>query len=269
MASPRCHHGPARPISTWPNRLHRVRNELSTPALLHLAPHLCGHESSPKRAQELLKDRGRQETWTTTRPRDDWPVADLRALYALALQEVSPASEEAGKQVAWLLGPTARAGRWSPDSATGPARHGPRSVGSAQTSFETERYHLDVFVGKDEGRRPGCRAGFALADDRRFRQRSSPRGGRKIRFQMTGRGPATPTSACSPALFPPKKLRSTTGAWIARRVYEPAPLEVDGPRDRAGIPNHAGQRQAISKTRSPSCRSGRRAIVLLGTPTPE
>ena len=70
--------------------------------------------------------------------------AELRALYALALQEVTPKSPKAKELVDWLL--AHRTGhRWSPDKATGPAALA-LCRWFAESRFEGERYKLTVFV---------------------------------------------------------------------------------------------------------------------------
>ncbi len=246
------------------NRLHRVRNELSTPALLHLALTYAAMDR-PETGQELLKivagrnldDRNMADTATAAK--DDWPIADLHALYALALQEVSPASEETGKQVAWLL--ANRTGRrWSPDSATGPAVMAlGRWIGANR--FETERYHLDVFVGKTKVN------SLDVGPDLPSQTIDVPpsllaEGRQEIRFQMTGRGRYTYQCLLT-GFVPAEKLRSTTGAWIARRVYEPAPLEVDGREIERGFRIVQGN---AKRFRNPITQLpvGQRAIVLLG-----
>ena len=70
--------------------------------------------------------------------------AELRALYALAVQEVSPQSPEAKESIDWLL--AHRTGhRWSPDKATGPAALA-LCRWFAESRFEGEHYTLAVFV---------------------------------------------------------------------------------------------------------------------------
>ena len=240
------------------NRLHRVRNELSTSALLHLALTYAAMDR-PETGQELLKILAGRNLDDTAAAKDDWPVADLHALYALAVQEVSPASEEAGKQVAWLL--ANRTGRrWSPDSATGPAVMAlGRWLGANR--FETERFHLDVFVGK-------TKVGAVEADvDSPSQTIDVPpslltEGRQEIRFHMTGRGRYTYQCLLT-GFVPAGKLRSTTGAWVARRVYEPAPLEVDGREIERGFRIVQGN---AKRFRNPITQLpvGQRAIVLLG-----
>jgi hypothetical protein len=242
------------------NRLQRVRNELSTSALLHLALTFTAMDRRQPAAELLQIVAGRNlEGNGPPSAYDDRPSAELRALYALALEEVSPASGDAGKMVDWLL--ANRTGRrWSPDTATGPAVTAlARWFGAVR--FETERYRLDVFVANTQ-------VGTLDVNP------SSPsqvidvpaslitKGRQEIRFQMTGRGRYTYQCMLT-GFVPAGELRSTTDSWLARRVFEPAPLEAGGRQIGRGFHIVEG---AYKSFRNPLTQLpvGRRAIVQLG-----
>lgn len=236
------------------NRLYRVRAELSTSALLHLALTFAAMER-PEMAEELLKlfAEGNLDV------DGHGSAVEFRALYALALQQISPSSPEVERSIDWLQ--ANRSGqRWSPDVATGPAVAA-LCQWFGTNRFETERYKLDVFVNDTKVR--------TLEIDS-----SSPtqvievpatlvaKGRQEIRFQMTGRGRYTFQCQLS-GFVPADKLRSTTDAWLARRVYEPALLEVDGRPIARGFNIVQGKYKTF---RNPVTQLpvGRRAIVLLG-----
>ena len=122
------------------NQLHRNRNALSAAGLAHLA--LALSEMDRKQmAAELLATKGREVAGAMT-----WngSPAELRALFAVALEAVSPDSPDLVKLIDWLL--AHRTGhRWSPDKATGPAmlalcRH------QARSQFASDRYELTVYA---------------------------------------------------------------------------------------------------------------------------
>ncbi len=239
------------------NRLQRVRNELSTSALLHLVLTFAAMDRDPAAAELLQIVAGRDlDGDEFSSAHDDRPSAELRTLYALALQEVSPASGEARKMVDWLL--ANRSGcRWAPDSATGPAM---MALGRwfGRNRFETEQYRLDVFVANTQVGRleinPSSTSqvidvpASLIADGRQ-----------EIRFQMAGRGQYTYQCILT-GFVPAGELHSTTDAWVARRIYEPAQREVDGRPVKRGFELV----EAVSTTfRNPITQLpvGRRAIV--------
>ncbi len=242
------------------NRLQRVRNELSTQALLHLALTFAAMDRGQAAAELLQIVAGRSlEGNDLPSAYVDCPSAELRALYALALEEVSPASDETKNMVDWLQ--ANRTGhRWFPDTATGPAVMAlARWFGTNR--FQSERYRLDVFVANTQ-------VGKLDIDP------SSPsqvidvpvsliaKGRQEIRLQMTGRGQFTYQCLLT-GFVPADKLHSTTDSWLARRVYEPAPLEVDGRQMARGF----GIVEGASKSfRNPITQLpvGRRAVVQLG-----
>jgi len=213
------------------NRLYRNRPALSAAALAHLALALAEMDRKAT-AGELLDLLGQKNLDDPTSRRTassgclPWnhsPV-ELRALFALAIQKVSPADTRAKKLVDWLL--AHRTGhRWTPEKATGPAA---MALGDwfAKNRFDGEHYKLTVSVNDklvaelDVDPAQGTRTVDVPAG-------LLKKGKQQIRFQITGRG-----RYCYQCILggfvPAEKLRGTTRDWSVRRIYQPAPLELDG-----------------------------------------
>ncbi|MEX0586660.1 MAG: tetratricopeptide repeat protein, partial [Pirellulales bacterium] len=150
--------------------------------------------------------------------------AELRALYALALQQISPESPRLHEQIDWLL--AHRAGhRWSPDKATGPAM---LALGAwyKKNHFKQEKYELEIYVND-------VRAKVIAIDDTTATQTIDvpagllKKGKQRINFILKGRGQYT-YQAVLGGFVPADKLASTTQDWNVKRYYEPAPMELDG-----------------------------------------
>jgi uncharacterized protein YfaS (alpha-2-macroglobulin family) len=228
------------------NRLYRERNALSSAALAHLALSFAamepGTRSRVATAEEilaLLEKRNlddattRREAAIGTLPWSHSP-AELRALYALAVQEVAPKSPKAKELVDWLM--AHRTGnRWAPEKATGPAALA-TCRWFADSRFAGERYKLTVFVNDaqvkvlDIDPAAGTQSidvppkflvkpGDSVSLGKGAKQR--------INFQIAGRGRYTYQCILG-GFVPADKLKSTVSSWEAHRYYEPAPLELDG-----------------------------------------
>ncbi len=213
------------------NRLYRNRPALSDAALVHLALAFAAMDRDSL-ASELLTLLGERKLGQAPSRRGDakgvlpWShaEAEVRALCALALQEVKPKDPRAKEQIDWLL--AHRTGhRWSPDKATGPAALAVcRWFG--QTKTQAEHYKLAVFVNDVQAKvleideKTGTLTIDVAAD-------LLKPGKQRINFQITGRGEYT--YQCVLAGFvAADKVKSTTGDWEVKRIYEPAPLEIDG-----------------------------------------
>ena len=247
------------------NRLYRNRPAMSTSALLHLA--LAFTQMDRKATcQELLvmvKDRDLDEPTSRRRISTGslpWSnsSAEIRALYALAIQEVSPTSPEAKEQIDWLL--AHRTGhRWSPDKATGPAALA-LCRWFSQSRFEGEHYRLTVFVNDvqtkvlDIDETAGTQV-IQVPDS------VLEKGKQRITFQITGRGRYTYQCVLG-GFVAADKLKNTTNDWEVRRTYEPAPLEMDGQQIPRGFDVLEG---GYSSFRNPLTELpvGRRGLVEL------
>ena len=218
------------------NRLHRVRSDLSAGALAYLAMAFVQMDRK-ETAAELVKIlaghdldhpglaglAGMGAAEMGSLPWSQSP-AELRALYALAIQEISPSAPEVKELAAWLM--AHRSGhRWSPDKATGPAIMALAKWFST-SRFEGRKYRLAVTVN-------GTGVAELDVDPAAATQvidvpGSLLKGGKQqINFQITGRGRYS--YQCILAGFvPAAQLKSTTDRWKVDRTYQPAPLEVDG-----------------------------------------
>ena len=216
------------------NRLYRERPQLSTggagasgAGLGRNGPQADGRRVARPAGQAQPRRRCRR----AARPRSGslpWSQspAELRALWALALQQVAPAVAEG--QGSWSIGswPIASGHRWSPDKATGPATLA-LCRWFAESRFEGEHYTLTVFVNDVLAKTLDVDPDGRHADDRRARQLLKKDDKQRINFQIAGRGRYTYQCILG-GFVPADKLKSTTDDWTIERTYEPAPLELDG-----------------------------------------
>ncbi|HUT13143.1 MAG TPA: alpha-2-macroglobulin family protein [Thermoguttaceae bacterium] len=229
------------------NRLYRERPALSNAALVHLALAFAEMDRDPtaKELLDLLAERdlddaaSRRMAEQGCLPWSHSPT-ELRALYALGLQEVAPNATEVKELVDWLL--AHRTGhRFSPDKATGPAamalcrwfagRSGLALTpgggeGQGELSGQALTYKLAVFVNDVQA------AVLDIDETTGTTTIDVPalllqEGKQRINFQITGRGRYTYQCILG-GFVRAEKLKSTTTDWEVRRTYEPAPLEVDG-----------------------------------------
>ena len=213
------------------NRLVRDRPMLSTAALAHLALAFAAMDRKAT-AEELLglmAQRNLDDTLTRREsskgslPWSHAPV-ELRALYALALQEVSPKSPKVKELVDWLM--AHRTGhRWSPDKSTGPAAMA-LCRWFAESRFAGEHYKLAVFVNDVQAKVLDIdqAAGSQWID---VPAKLLGKGRQRVNFQITGRGRYTYQCILG-GFVAADSLKDTTQAWYVRRTYEPAALELDG-----------------------------------------
>jgi len=213
------------------NRLYRDRPQLSTAALLYLSLTLAAMDRKPTAAELLALVAQRNLEDVALRRRAPlgllpWShaLAELHALYALALQAATPQDPRAKAQIDWLL--AHRTGRrWTPDKATGPAALA-LCTWFAQTRFEGQRYRLAVFVND-------IQAGVLDCDDTSATyvldvpSALLKPGKQRVNFQMTGRGRYA--YQCLLSYFvPAEKLKSTSADWLVHRFWQPGPLEFEG-----------------------------------------
>jgi len=213
------------------NRLYRNRPALSAAALAYLAMSFAEMDRKQTASEllDVLAERNLDDAASRrTVPLGSLPwshsATELRALYALAVQQVRPKAPEAKELVDWLL--AHRTGhRWTPDKATGPAAIA-LCQWFAESRFAGEHYRLKVFVND------------VLAEELDVDQAAVTQtvdvpagllkeGKQRINFQIAGRGRYTYQCILG-GFVPAEGLKSTTPDWYVRRTYEPAPLEVDG-----------------------------------------
>jgi tetratricopeptide (TPR) repeat protein len=214
------------------NRLYRNRPSLSAGALVYLTLAFCEMDRK-QTAGELLDLLVKQNFDDATARRTSalaclpWSQspAELRALTALAIQEVKAKDAKAKELVDWLL--AHRTGhRWSPDKATGPAAVA-LCRWFADSRFEGEKYKLTVFVNDVQVK--------VLDIDKTAETQTvvvpaallKKTGKQQVNFQVTGRGRFTYQCVLG-GFVPAEKLASTTQDWRVERTYQPAAIEVDG-----------------------------------------
>ena len=214
------------------NRLFRNRPSLSTSALLHLALALNEMER-PSLALDVLKVVEKRDfTQIQTRRKSNqaslpWSHSnlELKALYAIALQEAAPKSTKIEPVVERLLSDRQGA-RWSPDKATGPA-----TLAAAQwlegTKFETDRYQIDLMVNDQHVETVVFDRDTRAQVFEVPREILKPRGKQRIQFRLTGRGQFTYQCELQ-GYVPSDQIKSTSEDWRVSRYYEPALIERNG-----------------------------------------
>ncbi len=248
------------------NRLYRDRNALSSAALAHLALSFAAmdRKATAEEILGLLEKRNLDDTASRRSAAQGvlpWShsPAELRALYALAIQEVSPKSPKAKELVDWLM--AHRTGnRWAPEKATGPAALA-ACRWFADSRFTGERYKLTVFVNDVQVKVLDIdpAAGSQWIDVPRKSLKPGAKGKQRVNFQIAGRGRYTYQCILG-GFVPADKLKSTASSWAVQRYYEPAPLELDGREIPRGFGVLEGQFQTF---RNPldQLPVGRRGVV--------
>ena len=220
------------------NRLYRNRQAMSNSALLYLALAMSEMDRKPL-AEELLtlvSERGIEEVKPrrlSKRSSLPWShaAAELRAMYALALQGVRPKDPKVGDMVEWLL--ANRVGnRWNPDKATGPATLAACNW-FARSKFETERYELTVFVNDKEVKKLDFNQHARTQTVNVPAELLQP-GKQRVNFQLNGRGRFS-YQCVMEGFVAADKLKSTTNDWRVTRYYNAAPLERDGRAIKRGF----------------------------------
>ncbi len=221
------------------NRLYRERNALSSSALVHLALSFAAMDRKAT-SQEILGLLEKRNLDDATGVALSWShsPAELRALYALAIQDASSdnkglAVPKLKELVDWLM--AHRTGnRWAPEKATGPAALA-LCRWFADSRFTVERYKLTVFVNDVQVKAleidPAAGSQWIDVPRRLLIPAENAKPGEKVRqrvnFQIAGRGRYTYQCILG-GFVPADKLKSTTNDWRVTRFYEPAPLELDG-----------------------------------------
>ena len=216
------------------NRLYRNRQSLTRPTLLYLALALAEMQRLPM-AEEILTVVASRNVPAdgATLASKPWSssFAESQALYALALQSVSPNSPNLDAPIQWLN--SNRFGfRWAPDKATGPAAMA-LCQWSKKTRFSTDRFALDVIVNGTQVSELSFEKDSATQVIR-IPSNLLRKGKQRINFQMTGRGHFA-YQCVMEGFVSAKHLKSTTDEWRIRRKFEPSQLEVGGKLVRRGF----------------------------------
>jgi tetratricopeptide (TPR) repeat protein len=223
------------------NSLNRLRNNLSSPALAYLALTFANLDRASMAGEllDILKPRAKTETVAPGRtPRLYWDgsgrspmvrgAAETTALVSLAYARVRPQAAELDRAVDWLQAHRVANG-WLPQKAKGPALAALATYyGRAQGA--EDRYRLTVTVNERQLAVLdvlGTAEEKVIAVPRAVLKVGQPN---RIRFEMEGRGEFgyAATLAGFTREFAPDQDRTGRVAWIDRRVYYPAPPELDG-----------------------------------------
>lgn len=225
------------------NRLHRVRNQLSAPALAYTALAFANLERDDFAGEllDVLGTKGRagkigEQTvvhWPKTSGPHPWLRDDVEttAVAALALMRMRPNAPQVGQAIAWLMDRRGPCG-FVPAKAEGPAI---RAVAAYYRSgkFADADYELNVLVnGKPvktiESRGALPTVAFAVPRD------LLAEGKNKIEFRMAGRG----RYGYSVVLRGFSSDLKDPGSWhypyVQSRSYRHAPLEYRGKPIGAG-----------------------------------
>ena len=223
------------------NSLNRSRNQLSDSALAYLAltfanldrdsmagevlgilgPRAKSESTAPGHPSRLYWDRAGRSPFTRS-------ASEITALVTLAYARVRPQAPELDRAVEWLVAHRVANG-WLPHKAKGPALAALASYyGRAQGA--EDRYRLTVTVNDSQV------AVFDVLGNAEEKVIAVPRATLKvgqpnrIRFAMEGRGQFGYAATLSGFTreFGPDQDRANRLAWIERRVYFPAPPELDG-----------------------------------------
>lgn len=214
---------------TLVNQLYRNRHSLSPAAVTHLALTYAEMDRKQTAAEVLaLLDKHNFDEPDTAAGRLAWnqSVAELRATYALALEQVDTASPRLSAQVDWLM--AHRVGhRWSPDKATGPAM---LALGKwfTRTKFQGEKYTLTIYVNDLLAQKldisPDSRTQTIDIDSKLLKPEKPDQ---RVRFELTGRGRYSYQCILG-GFVSSVDLKATEPSWTVTRTYEPAPLELFG-----------------------------------------
>ena len=217
------------------NRLYRERNNLSPSGLLHVAL-ILSQLDRKNMAADLLKlvnvpldIKLAQRSIDTYADRClPWMQTgvELRALYLLALEEVSPADANAPKVADWLMA-ARRGSRWNPEKANGPAIAALANWFAGKQNIN-EKYTLTVYVNDeliekleiDPSSDPSRRLRVPAEHLEAGKQQ-------RINFDIEGRGRFSYSAVLS-GFVAADQLKNTTQKWYVTRTYEPAKRMLDG-----------------------------------------
>jgi len=152
--------------------------------------------------------------------------AEVRAIYALALDAVTPADAKLQAQIDWLM--AHRTGhRWSPDKATGPAMLAVcRSF--VRSQFDSDKYKLTIYVNNFLAKELEIDASAPTQTvDVPAELLKKEQSEQRVRFELAGRGRYTYQCVLG-GFVPGDQLKSTTSEWRVTRHYGPGSLELDG-----------------------------------------
>ncbi|MDB5385050.1 MAG: hypothetical protein JWM11_696 [Planctomycetaceae bacterium] len=225
------------------NRLHRLRNGLNASAQVHLALSLIALDRKPM-AAEVLTLAKEKLLPLPTRPAAGEPLladkglagcmpwmhsgVEVRGLYLMAINAVTPAAAGSEEIANWLLGVRLGA-RWQPEKANGPVI---MSLADwfGRAKLVPEKYTLSVFVNNKLVTKlavdPSVQPSSTLPIPAKFLgPLDKPQ---QVNLDIEGRGQFS-YSAILTGFVPTESVASSADAnFVLQRNYEPAHLLLDG-----------------------------------------
>ena len=220
------------------NRLHRLRNDLNASALVHLSLALMAMDRKPMGGEVLALAKAKLLPLPVSPAVEDKGLsgcmpwmhsgAEVRGLYLLALNTLTPAAPGSDEIANWLLG--ARLGaRWQPEKANGPIVMA-LADWFGRAKFVPEKYTLSVFVNDKLVTKlavdPSTQPSASVPVPAKFLVADKPQ---RVNLDIDGRGKFS-YSAILSGFVPSAAVVSTEEEWTMnfRRVYEPAHRMLDG-----------------------------------------
>lgn len=220
------------------NRLHRLRNELNASALVHLSLSLIAMDRKPMAGEVLSLAKAKLLPLPPAREAEDKGLAgcmpwmnsgvEVRGLYLLALNTLTPAAADAEGVANWLLG--ARLGsRWQPEKANGPVVMA-LADWFGRAKLVPEKYTLSVFVNDKLVTKlavdPSSQPSAAVPIPAKFIEADKPQ---RVNLDIEGRGQFS-YSAVLTGFVPSAVAEGTENEYVfnVHRVYEPAHRMLDG-----------------------------------------
>lgn len=220
------------------NRLHRLRNELNASALVHLSLSLMAMDRKPMAAEILALAKSKLLPLPASREAEDkglegcmpWMHSgvEVRGLYLLAVNALTPAAAGSEEIANWLLG--ARLGsRWQPEKANGPVVMA-LADWFGRAKLVPEKYALSVFVNDKLVTKlavdPSTQPSASIPVPAKVLAAEGPQ---RVNLDIEGRGQFS-YSAILTGFVPSAAAEGTENEYVfnAHRVYEPAHRMLDG-----------------------------------------
>ncbi|MDB5336303.1 MAG: hypothetical protein JWN70_1922 [Planctomycetaceae bacterium] len=220
------------------NRLHRLRNDLNASALVHLSLALLAMDRKPMAGEVLALAKSKLLPLPAAQAIEDkglagcmpwmYSGAEVRGLYLLALNALTPAAPGSEEIANWLLG--ARMGsRWQPEKANGPIVMA-LADWFGRAKLVPEKYTLSIFVNDKLVTKlavdPSTQPSASVPIPAKFLVADKPQ---RVNLDIEGRGQFS-YSAILTGFVPSAAAESTEDQYTMNinRVYEPAHRMLDG-----------------------------------------
>ena len=220
------------------NRLHRLRNELNASALVHLSLALTALDRKQMAGEVLALAKPKLLPLPVAHAVEDKGLAgcmpwmhsgaEVRGLYLLALNTLTPAAPGSEEIANWLLG-TRLGSRWQPEKANGPIVMA-LADWFGRAKLVPEKYTLSVFVNDKLVTKlavdPSTQPSASIPVPAKLLVADKPQ---RVNLDIEGRGQFS-YSAILTGFVPSAAAESTEEQYVFNfnRVYEPAHRLLDG-----------------------------------------